>query len=97
MASAGIALWGLHMGITQGLLARMVADTAPSALRGTAYGVFNLVAGLALLAGNGLAGLLWDRRGAGATFTVAAALCALPLLALVSQSTAGSRTVRERS
>jgi MFS family permease len=99
LVSAGIALWGLHMGITQGLLARMVADAAPRALRGTAYGFFNLVAGLALLAGNGVAGLLWDRRGASATFAVAAALCVLALLALVLQPTTGmaSRAFRKRN
>lgn len=58
---AGVALWGIHMGITQGLLATMVADTAPADLRGTAYGMFNLVSGLAMLIASGLAGLLWDR------------------------------------
>jgi MFS family permease len=61
---AGVALWGIHMGITQGLLATMVADTAPADLRGTAYGFFNLVSGLAMLLASVLAGLLWDRLGA---------------------------------
>jgi MFS family permease len=65
---AGIALWGLHMAMTQGLLATMVADTAPDDLRGTAYGFFNLMSGLALLLASGLAGLLWDQLGASATF-----------------------------
>jgi MFS family permease len=60
----GITLWGLHMGMTQGLLARMVADTAPAELRGTAYGFFNLVSGVAMLFASALAGYLWDSLGA---------------------------------
>jgi MFS family permease len=64
----GIVLWGLHMGLTQGLLAAMVADTAPAALRGTAYGFFNLCSGIAMLAASVLAGELWDRFGAAFTF-----------------------------
>ena len=68
VAWLGIALWGLHMAMTQGLLATMVADTAPADLRGTAFGMFNLVSGVALLVASGLAGLLWDRLGASATF-----------------------------
>lgn len=65
---AGVMLWGLHMGMTQGLLATMVADTAPADLRGTAYGFFNLVSGLAILVASVLAGLLWDQLGASSTF-----------------------------
>ena len=65
---AGVALWGVHMGITQGLLATMVADTAPADLRGTAYGFFNLVSGIAMLLASVVAGLLWDRLGASVTF-----------------------------
>jgi MFS family permease len=80
---AGISLWGLHMGVTQGLLATMVADTSPPELRGTAYGFFNLVSGLAMLIASGLAGALWDRLGAGATFLGGAAFGALALAALV--------------
>jgi MFS family permease len=81
----GAGLWGLHMGLTQGLLATLVADTAPVELRGTAFGMFNLVTGLAMLAASVIAGGLWDLVGpqgtflAGAIFT-AAALAALPLL-----------------
>ena len=56
----GVALWGVHMGMTQGLLAAMVADTAPEELRGTAYGFFNLLSGVALLASSVIAGVLWD-------------------------------------
>jgi MFS family permease len=76
---AGIALWGLHMGMTQGLLAAMVADTAPAALRGTAYGLFNLACGAAMLLSSALAGWLWDRLGAPATFLAGAAFCLLTL------------------
>ncbi|NTV96119.1 MAG: MFS transporter [Thiobacillus sp.] len=79
---AGIALWGLHLGLTQGLLARMVADTAPIDLRGTAYGFFNLVAGLAMLLSSALAGLLWDRLGASWTFAAGLAISAAALLAI---------------
>jgi MFS family permease len=79
---AGVALWGVHLGMTQGLLATMVADTAPAALRGTAYGMFNLVSGVALLGASLLAGAVWDRWGAGWTFIVGAAICVLTLLAL---------------
>ena len=76
---AGVALWGVHMGITQGLLATMVADTAPTDLRGTAYGMFNLVSGLAMLVASALAGLLWDKLGAAATFHAGAVFCVLAL------------------
>jgi len=79
---AGIALWGIHMGMTQGLLATMVADTAPADLRGTAFGMFNLVSGLALLVASVLAGWLWDTHGASATFEGGAVLAALALLGL---------------
>ena len=73
---AGVALWGLHMGFTQGLLAALVADTASAAQRGTAFGVFNLVTGLALLVASVLAGVLWDRGGPALTFLTGAALTA---------------------
>ena len=68
---AGAALWGIPMGMTQGLLATMVADTAPADLRGTAYGFFNLM--------SGLAGFVWDRFGAATTFYTGAAFCLLAL------------------
>jgi MFS family permease len=73
----GIALWGLHMGFTQGLLAALVADSARAEQRGTAFGVFNLVTGLALLVASVLAGVLWDRGGPQVTFLAGAALTAL--------------------
>ncbi|MCD2451597.1 MFS transporter [Methylicorpusculum oleiharenae] len=82
---AGVALWGIHMGITQGLLATMVADTAPADLRGTAYGFFNLVSGLVLLFASVLAGLLWDRLGASFTFYAGAAFSIIALVVLVWQ------------
>jgi MFS family permease len=79
----GVVLWGLHMGMTQGLLAAMVAGAAPAHLRGTAFGFFNLVSGVALLIASVLAGLLWDRLGAGVTFYAGAAFSALALALLM--------------
>lgn len=79
---AGVALWGLHMGITQGLFATMVAKTAPADLRGTAYGLFNLVSGIAMLLASVVAGLLWDRLGASATFYAGAVFCLIALVGL---------------
>ena len=76
---AGVAVWGLHMGLTQGLLAVMVAGTAPTDLRGTAYGFFNLVSGVALLLASLVAGLMWDSLGAPATFLAGAAISAVAL------------------
>lgn len=93
---AGVALWGLHMGMTQGLLAKLVADTAPTDLRGTAFGLFNLVGGLAMLLASVIAGLLWDNFGAPATFSAGAvfSLLAWLLLALpqASAKTLGNAT-----
>lgn len=80
---AGVGLWGVHMGLTQGLLATMVADTAPADLRGTAFGFFNLVSGVAMLAASVLAGLLWDRLGASFTFYAGALFSALALAGLL--------------
>lgn len=76
----GVCLWGLHMGMTQGLLARMVVDTAPADLRGTAYGLFNLASGLAVLVASLLAGLLWDQLGAPVTFYAGTIFCGLAIL-----------------
>jgi MFS family permease len=78
----GVGLWGLHMGFTQGLLATLIADTAPSELRGTAYGVFNLLVGLAMLVASVLAGALWDVIGSQATFLAGAAFTLLALVCL---------------
>ncbi len=80
---AGVALWGVHMGITHGLLARMVADATPADLRGTAYGFFNLMSGLAMLVASVLAGLLWDRLGAAYTFYAGAGFCVLAAAGLL--------------
>jgi MFS family permease len=78
----GVGLWGLHMGITQGLLARMVADTAPADLRGTAFGLFNLVSVLAMLLASILAGGLWQTLGAASTFYSGALICVLAMTVL---------------
>lgn len=79
---AGVALWGLHLGATQGLLAALVADTAPADLRGTAFGFFNLASGLAMLAASVAAGLLWDGVGPAATFVAGALISAVAALVL---------------
>jgi len=80
---AGVALWGIHMGMTQGLLATMVADTAPADLRGTAFGFFNLVSGLAMLLSSAAAGWLWDSDGAATTFLGGAAFAGVALVGLI--------------
>jgi MFS family permease len=76
---AGVALWGLHMGLTQGLLSAMVASAAPAALRGSAFGIFNLISGLMLLVAGTIAGLLWDWFGASATFYAGAIITTVGL------------------
>jgi MFS family permease len=81
-AAVGIALWGVHMGFTQGLLATLVADTAPTELRGTAYGIFNLLSGIALLIASVMAGVLWDRIGLQGPFLAGAGFTALALVGL---------------
>lgn len=80
--AAGLVFWGLHMAATQGLLAAMIADTAPVQLRGTAFGLFNLASGVAMLAASVIAGILWDRLGAQATFQAGAAFAVLALALL---------------
>jgi MFS family permease len=79
----GAAFWGLHMGLTQGLFAKLVADTAPAELRGTGFGIFNLVGGGALLMASAIAGTLWSIFGASATFLAGAAFATLALLGLI--------------
>lgn len=91
---AGAALWGLHMGLTQGLLAALVAAAAPSDLRGTAFGLFNLVGGVALLMASGLAGWLWDAYGPATTFHVGAAFAAVAWAGLLGY---GMRAARLRT
>jgi MFS family permease len=79
----GVIFWGLHMGLTQGLLAALVADTAPEDMRGTAFGVFNLASGVALLIASVIAGVLWDFYGPRMTFLVGAGFTAIALFGLL--------------
>jgi MFS family permease len=81
---AGAAAWGVHMGLTQGLLSKLVADAAPADLRGTAFGVFNLVSGVALLAASVIAGALWSAFGPSATFLAGAAFAGIAALGLLA-------------
>jgi MFS family permease len=82
----GIGLWGLHMGLTQGVLAALIAATAPERLRGTAFGLFGLITGGAALVASALAGLLWDRIGADATFSAGAAFATAAFIAFLLAS-----------
>lgn len=90
---AGAALWGLHMAFTQGLLSKLVADTVPDGLRGTGFGLFNLVSGGALLLASVIAGALWSAIGPSATFLAGAgfaAVCAIGLLLAIRRPAARS-------
>jgi MFS family permease len=95
VALLGSAFWGLHMALTQGLLSKLVADTAPADLRGTAFGIFNLVSGGALLLASVIAGSLWSMFGASATFIAGASFAALAAMGLLlyrsNVSTTGHR------
>jgi len=90
----GVALWGLHMGMTQGLLATMVSHTAPAQLRGTAFGFFNLLSGVATLVSSVIAGELWDRLGAATTFYAGAIFCAATIALLLCCSTLDTTRAR---
>ena len=90
-AMAGIALWGLHLGLTQGLLAALVADTAPPARRATAFGWFNLVSGVMLLFASLIAGALWQWAGPAATFWAGGAFAALALAGLLAWLARGAK------
>jgi MFS family permease len=90
----GVALWGVHMGMTQGLLAAMVAHTAPANLRGTAFGFFNLVSGLAMLIASVIAGVLWDQLGAEFTFYAGAGFCAVTLFVILARKNGLQDAVR---
>jgi MFS family permease len=79
----GVALWGLYMGLTHGVLSALVADTAPERLRGTAFGLFNLVSGISMLLASAIAGILWDAYGAAAPFLASAGFAIIALLAWV--------------
>lgn len=87
LVTAGVVLWGLHMGFTQGLLATMVADSAPASLRGTAFGFFYFVSGIAMLIASVLAGLLWDKLGAAVTFYCGAGFSVVALIMLLARRT----------
>ena len=80
----GVAVWGLHMGMTQGLLATMVSYTAPAQLRGTAFGFFNLLSGVVTLLSSVIAGELWDKLGAATTFHAGAVFCIATIVLLVA-------------
>jgi MFS family permease len=80
----GIGLWGLHMGLTQGVLSALVAEAAPARLRGTAFGVFGLITGLAALAASIVAGVLWDAIGPAATFMAGGGFAGLALIAFLA-------------
>ena len=83
LAMLGVLLWGVHMGMTQALLATMIAQCAPEALRGTAFGLFNLLGGLATLLASVFAGLIWDLAGAEFAFLTGAAFCTIAFVALI--------------
>jgi len=86
-----LALWGLHMALTQGLFSALVADTVPAELRGTGFGVYNLAGGLALLVASLAAGALWTRFGPGSTFLAGGVISSVVLvgLALLGKPKAG--------
>ena len=86
VAFLGAGFWGLHMAFTQGLLSKLVADSAPAELRGTAFGIFNLVSGAALLLASVIAGSLWSSYGASATFIAGAVFAAIALTGLLAYS-----------
>ena len=89
--SAVASRWGLHLAVTQGLLATLVADSAPADLRGTAFGLFNLVSGIAMLVASALAGWLWDGFGATATFLAGAVFSTLALGVLAAAASGARR------
>ncbi len=80
----GILLWGLHLGMSQGLFAALIADVAPVEQRGTAFGFFNLVAGSTMFLASVIAGILWDRIGASGTFAAGGGFAALALFSLLA-------------
>ncbi len=82
MTGVGIILWGLHMGFTQGVLAALIADSAPANLRGTGFGIFNLITGIAMLIASILAGFLWDTFGSQATFFAGACFASITLIGI---------------
>jgi MFS family permease len=95
VAFLGIALWGLHMGLTQGVLSALVADTCGADLRGTAYGLFNLFSALALLLASLVAGILWDKAGPAVTFFTGAGLSVLSFVVFLATGRFWSEQVRQ--
>lgn len=91
---SGICLWGAHMALTQGLLAKLVADTAPARLRGSAFGVFSLVTGISLLIASVVAGILWDEFGASTTFIAGAVFAAVAGVMLLAWRGSGERQLQ---
>ena len=89
----GIALWGGHMALTQGLLAQNGAEKAPAGLRGSAFGMFNLATGLTMLAASVVAGLLWDRVGPSATFMAGGGFAAVTAVMLIFVRTKATQKV----
>jgi MFS family permease len=92
-----VALWGLHMGLSQGLLSHLVADRAPPALRGSAFGLFNLGTGAAMLAASVTAGLLWDSFGPAATFLAGAGFAVAAMVAVTFLSLQGRGAARREA
>lgn len=90
----GVAFWGLHMGLTQGIVASMIADVAPAEHRGTAFGLFNLVSGLALFLASVLAGWLWDQHGPAWTFWMGVGFSALTLALIPALGTVSAKSAR---
>jgi MFS family permease len=90
MVMAGVALWGLHMGLTQGILSTLVADSAPADLRGTAFGVFALVSGVAALVASVVAGMVWDKSGQAMVFYIGAGFAVVALLMTTAVQTKSS-------
>jgi len=89
----GVALWGLHMGLTQGLISTLLVGTVPSALRGTAFGVFNCVSGILLFISSLLAGFLWDQFGPSATFLAGTGFATLALFGLLFHWPTGRQSI----
>jgi MFS family permease len=95
MLILGVALWGLHMGFSQGLLAALVADTTPAELKGTAFGIFNLVSGVSMLLASGIAGLLWQTYGSAMTFYAGAVFSAVALILLIAQRSTSTHRLHD--
>ena len=91
MTVIGAALWGLQMGVTQGLLAAVIADAAPERLRGTAFGIFDTAVGVTTFAASAGAGVLWMIAGPAATFIAGAVLAAAGIAVVMVRTAPGSQ------